>query len=441
MMYKIIGADQKEYGPVSAEQLRQWLAEGRANAQTPVQAAGTAGWKPLAAYPEFAALLPADALAAATPPGYDAPRELPEDIFARDYDLDIGGCLGRAWELLKGNFALVAGGVAVYFLCQIAIIGLALLCLILFSRLTHTPFVGIAGTLVNLIITGPLTGGVLYFLLKNIRRQPTGISDVFAGFRRAFGQLLLGYVVMIILIYLAMLPGVALMVWPLLTLARQQAVAAGPIFVALLGFICLIVPAIYLSVSWTFLLPLIIDRQMKFGPAMKASRRMVGKHWWQVFGLVAVCGLINVVGLLFCGVGIFLTLPIALGAILYAYESIFSPPAAPAAYRAAARNATLLNLCATPGLGSLIAGRRAAGLGQLLLAIAGFGAVCGWLVLVAWQIYNAATRGAELRPTGWLGGAGAALFALAWIWSLFTSLSLLREARANEPGAGRPPPL
>jgi len=331
MMYKIIGADQKEYGPVSAEQLRQWLAEGRANAQTPVQAAGTAGWKPLAAYPEFAALLPADALAAATPPGYDAPRGLPEDIFARDYDLDIGGCLGRALELLKGNFALVAGGVAVYLFSHIAISGLALLCPILFSRLTQTPFVEIAGNLVSLVITGPLTGGVFYFLLKNIRRQPTGIGDVFAGFRRAFGQLLLGSMVMIILIYLAMLPGVALMVWPLLAMAGQQAVAAGPIFVALLGFICLIVPAIYLSVSWTFLLPLIIDRQMKFGPAMKASRRMVGKHWWQVFGLVVVCGLINVVGFLFCGVGIFLTLPISLGAIMYAYESIFSPPAAPAA--------------------------------------------------------------------------------------------------------------
>ncbi|HQH02584.1 MAG TPA: DUF4339 domain-containing protein [Verrucomicrobiota bacterium] len=159
MMYKIIGADQKEYGPVSAEQLRQWLAEGRANAQTPVQAAGAAGWKPLAAYPEFAALLPADALAAALPPGYDAPRGLPEDIFARDYDLDIGGCLGRAWELLKGNFALVAGGVAVYLFSQIAISGLVLLCQMLFSRLTHTPFVEIAGNLVSLVITGPLTGG------------------------------------------------------------------------------------------------------------------------------------------------------------------------------------------------------------------------------------------------------------------------------------------
>ena len=328
MMYKIIGADQKEYGPVSAEQLRQWLAEGRANAQTPVQAAGTAGWKPLAAYPE---LRPCCLLTPWRRPRLrviDAPRGLPEDIFARDYDLDIGGCLGRAWELLKGNFALVAGGVAVYLLCQIAIIGLVLLGQILFSRLTQTPFVEIAGNLVSLVIAGPLMGGVFYFLLKNIRRQPTGIGDVFAGFRRAFGQLLLGSMVMIILIYLAMLPGVALMVWPLLAMAGQQAVAAWPILVALLGVICLMIPLIYLSVSWMFSLPLIIDRQMKFGPAMKASRRMVGKHWWQVFGLVVVCGLINVVGFLFCGVGIFLTLPISLGAILYAYESIFSEPAA-----------------------------------------------------------------------------------------------------------------
>ena len=47
-MYKIIGADGREYGPVSLEQLRQWLAEGRANAQTLTQAVGTTDWKPLA---------------------------------------------------------------------------------------------------------------------------------------------------------------------------------------------------------------------------------------------------------------------------------------------------------------------------------------------------------------------------------------------------------
>ena len=54
-MYKIIGADQKEYGPVTVEQLRQWLAEGRINAQTQVLPEGATEWKTLGVLPEFAA--------------------------------------------------------------------------------------------------------------------------------------------------------------------------------------------------------------------------------------------------------------------------------------------------------------------------------------------------------------------------------------------------
>jgi hypothetical protein len=33
-MYRIIGADQKEYGPVTQDQICQWIAEGRANAHS-----------------------------------------------------------------------------------------------------------------------------------------------------------------------------------------------------------------------------------------------------------------------------------------------------------------------------------------------------------------------------------------------------------------------
>ena len=54
-MYKIMGADGKEYGPVSGEVLRQWIAERRANAQTRVQAEGSAEWKALLELPEFSA--------------------------------------------------------------------------------------------------------------------------------------------------------------------------------------------------------------------------------------------------------------------------------------------------------------------------------------------------------------------------------------------------
>jgi hypothetical protein len=53
-MYKVIGIDQKMYGPISADQVRQWLAEGRLNYATLVLAEGSTDWRPLSAIPEFA---------------------------------------------------------------------------------------------------------------------------------------------------------------------------------------------------------------------------------------------------------------------------------------------------------------------------------------------------------------------------------------------------
>lgn len=67
-MYKIIGADQKEYGPVTIDQIRQWITEGRANGQTLVQAEGSTEWKPLASFHELSALFPA-----APSPAFGAP--------------------------------------------------------------------------------------------------------------------------------------------------------------------------------------------------------------------------------------------------------------------------------------------------------------------------------------------------------------------------------
>ncbi|HEY3915112.1 MAG TPA: DUF4190 domain-containing protein [Verrucomicrobiae bacterium] len=57
-MYKIIGADQKEYGPITADQLRSWISEGRINAQTKVQPFGATDWKSMGELPEFASILP-----------------------------------------------------------------------------------------------------------------------------------------------------------------------------------------------------------------------------------------------------------------------------------------------------------------------------------------------------------------------------------------------
>jgi len=63
----MMGGDRREYGPVTEEQIRQWIAEGRANAETLVQAEGGL-WKKLGTFPEFQ-----EALDAASPPPASTP--------------------------------------------------------------------------------------------------------------------------------------------------------------------------------------------------------------------------------------------------------------------------------------------------------------------------------------------------------------------------------
>jgi hypothetical protein len=53
-MFTIIGGDGKEYGSVTTEDLRKWIAEGRLNAQSLAKAEGDAEFRPLSAFPEFA---------------------------------------------------------------------------------------------------------------------------------------------------------------------------------------------------------------------------------------------------------------------------------------------------------------------------------------------------------------------------------------------------
>jgi hypothetical protein len=71
-MYKIIGADWKEYGPISADTVREWIKEGRATPQTRIQAEGSRDWKLLSECPEWADILPPT-----TGPGPMASTSLP----------------------------------------------------------------------------------------------------------------------------------------------------------------------------------------------------------------------------------------------------------------------------------------------------------------------------------------------------------------------------
>lgn len=309
-MFKIIGADGKEYGPVTSDQVRQWIRDGRANAQTRVQPEGAVDWTTLGDLPEFEDVL---GHKADTVPPVGAYSRLPDDVLTRDYELDIGACVSRGADLLKNNFGIVFGAAAIYLLIQGAISGLG-----------SIPFIGPVFSIASLFVVGQLMAGVYLVILKTMRNQPTEVGEVFVGFKTAYVQLLLCYIIVALLAGASAIPGAVMMAVPIVIMANKEAVDVLLLILAVVGFFVLLVPVIYLTVIWLFSLPLVIDKGLGFWQAMETSRKVVSKHWFMVFAMVIVVGLINCVGVLLCCVGVFLTFPLAIAAMMYAYETMFS---------------------------------------------------------------------------------------------------------------------
>lgn len=105
-----------------------------------------------------------------------------------------------------------------------------------------------------------------------------------------------------------------------------------------------------------------------------------------------------------------------------------------------ARNAALVNLLATPGLGTIMLGKLAVGLAQLGLALAGFFFVLAWFVSLMVQYYGQISGDVKIKSVAWIGLVGAFLFIAAWIWALITSINLIRQAR-RETTSQAPPPV
>jgi hypothetical protein len=115
-MYKIIGADQNEYGPITAEQVRQWLAEGRLNGLSKIQVDGSGVWKQLRDMPEFSTLLPQSA-----PPIARAASPSPSSAGAPPANNALAG-----WSLGTGIASLVCCAMPVLSLVSIVLGAVAL---------------------------------------------------------------------------------------------------------------------------------------------------------------------------------------------------------------------------------------------------------------------------------------------------------------------------
>ena len=289
--YYIIGGDGKEYGPVTDADVRQWITEGRLNAQSLAKAESDAEFRALAQFPEFAeAYARPEAPTPIAPPSADG---------VVDYELDLGDCISRAWNLVKNNLWPIVGTSALVFFAMIGINQLfGLITNPIINDMVAAQKVNVRGLLIVAgvtIISAPVStifmAGLFQYYLKLIRGEMTGMGDAFAGFGARTGQLIL------------------------LSLVQMTLVVVG--------YACCLLPGIYLTVAWYFAIPLVMDRRLDFWSAMQLSRQLVSKHWFVVFAAMLVFGLVAMLGILACGIGILVSLPVGTLALMYAYETIF----------------------------------------------------------------------------------------------------------------------
>ena len=108
--YILIGGDQKQYGPVTEEQLRQWILDGRLNPQSQVKAESDAEWRPLSAFPEFTAALAARSAASGAPtPLPSAAPPLPAKTSGLAVTSLVLGILGLFTCGITALFGLILG--------------------------------------------------------------------------------------------------------------------------------------------------------------------------------------------------------------------------------------------------------------------------------------------------------------------------------------------
>ena len=176
--------------------------------------------------------------------------------------LQTGRWIDAGWQMVKadlGNFVLMA---------------------LVFSLLSG---------MVPIIIQGPLMAGFHIYCIRKMFGRHAEFADLFKGFNYFVPTLVASLLI--------------------------------SLFTAL-GTLACIVPGLVIAAMYKFTFLFIVDKRMDFWPAMQSSHAIVKTDYVGFTLFLIVLGLINLLGVLCCLVGVFVTIPLSIAAITVAYRDI-----------------------------------------------------------------------------------------------------------------------
>ena len=230
--------------------------------------------------------------------------------------LDFSETFSRSWEIFKQQWGIVLGMAIVAWL--IAGFGFALLFYVpmIIGAMSGSIFVlvmfFVCGYVAGLAFLTWIMAGVLRFLLTIGRGQPPNLADIFSGGPYFVKVFLTGLLISLItfgVILVCMLPAI-------LASVVSPKLAGG---LQVLGMVVYYVVVVILSLMFSQAYFLIVDRNVGVIESLQISTQVMRGNKLMLFAIWLVMGLLMLVSVLPCGLGLFVTIPYAMvmGAMIY----------------------------------------------------------------------------------------------------------------------------
>ena len=239
-------------------------------------------------------------------PTYNGNPESYRPLIESGYNFDLNKYLNKGWSIFTQQFGGFFGfSILAYFITLIGAV------------------IPLVGGFISIAFQGILYGGFFLVAHKISRGDRFEFGDFFKGFDD-FLQLGLGNIVKTLIIAL---PAILIVIGMIAVFGLSamflegdgtQALAPG----MLVGVFLLMLPVVYLSVAYSFTIPLIILGRLEFWPAMETSRKIISKRWGNFFVMYLLFVGIYLIGMLMLFIGIFAAMALVYCIQYAAYEDI-----------------------------------------------------------------------------------------------------------------------
>ncbi|MDQ3321736.1 MAG: hypothetical protein M3525_04775 [Acidobacteriota bacterium] len=235
-----------------------------------------------------------------------------ENIEFKKSAVDASYCISEGWNLVKPNFGLFVAMVVVQIVILIA-----------------SGLIPYAGSIINVIVSGALACGIYITLLARRRGADVPFSLMFEGFSRllpttlvtligSIPWLVLGIAAYFFISLPSLIPGADGTID-----VSSETFSRAALVPLVLAYLATALVSLVFHLLLFFALPLIADRNLGIGDALKLSVSAAAGNIGGLTALLIFEILLSLAGVLLCCVGFILVLPVIYAANIIAYKSVF----------------------------------------------------------------------------------------------------------------------